>query len=137
MTLVTGILAVTLLPLGVVFTILGLADAGTMTPALGLALLAAGVLLAGIAGYSFTTSRARTRREEAARVSQGAAVVVEAKHNWNSQIGARHPLKLTVELAGGRHTRALHVPSHVDFKPGERIEVAYAPDDPANFVPVS
>ena len=126
--LVSGILAVTFIPLGIVFSILQ----GTV----GFVFLAVGLALAAIALVVFQSSRTRSARETAARVSQGSARVVEARHNYNSQIGVRHPVKLTVELAGGRHTRSLLVPSHVDWKPGEQIPVAYAPDDPANFVPV-
>jgi hypothetical protein len=136
LTLVMGISAVTFLPLGIVFTILGLADTGDFPLAIGLGCLAVGAIDAGIALFMFGSGRARTRREEAARISQGTARVIKAKHNWNSRVGARHPLSLTVELAGAQPTRALLVPSHVDWQPGETISVSYAPDDPANFVPV-
>jgi len=128
-TLVGGILAVTFIPLGIVFSI--------VFGALGFIFLAVGLVLATASGIAFARGRAHAAREEAARVSHGTATVVEAKHNYNSQIGVRHPLKLTVDLAGGRHTRSLLVVSHIDFKPGETVEVAYAPDDPANFLPVS
>jgi hypothetical protein len=132
-TLVLGITSVTFLPLGIVFTIL--AVAGDMPLALGLALLAIGAADAAFALYLFTSGRSRSRREEAARISHGTARVVEARHNWNSQVGARHPLKLTVELGGGQHTRDLLVPSHVDWQPGQTVAVTYAPEDPANFLP--
>jgi hypothetical protein len=126
--LVSGILAVTLIPLGIVFALL--------EPPLGLIFLGAGVLCALAALLTLRAGRARSAREEAARVTRGSAQVVEAKHNYHSQIGVRHPVELTVELAGGHRTRKLYVPSHIDWKPGERIEVAFAPEDPGNFVPV-
>jgi hypothetical protein len=126
--LVSGILAVTFIPLGIVFAF--------MEPPLGLTFLGVGVLFALGAAITLRAGRARNAREEAARVSHGTAEVVEAKHNYNSQIGVRHPVKLTVELAGGRRIRTLYVPSHLDWKPGERIEVAFAPADPGNFIPI-
>jgi hypothetical protein len=126
--LVSGILAATFIPLGIVFVFL--------EPSLGFIFLGVGVLCGLAALLTLRAGRARTAREDAARVSRGSAEVVEAKHNYHSQIGVRHPLKLTVELAGGRRTRTLYVPSHLDWKPGERIEVAFAPEDPGNFVPV-
>lgn len=126
--LVSGILALTLIPLGIVFVFL--------EPPLGLIFLGVGVFCGLAALLTLRAGRARSAREDAARVSRGSAEVVEAKHNYYSEIGVRHPLKLTVELAGGRRTRTLYVPSHIDWKPGERIEVAFAPEDPGNFVPV-
>jgi hypothetical protein len=126
--LVSGILAATFIPLGIVFVFL--------EPPLGLIFLGVGVLCGLASLLTLRAGRARSAREDAARVSRGSAEVVEAKHNYYSQIGVRHPLKLTVELAGGRRTRTLYVPSHVDWKPGERIEVAFAPEEPGNFVPV-
>lgn len=126
--LVSGILAVTFIPLGIVFAFL--------VPPLGFSFLGVGVLCALVSVLTHRAGRARSAREEAARVSRGDAVVVEVKHNYNSQVGVRHPVKVTVELAGGRRTRTLYVPSHLDWKPGERVAVAFAPDDPDNFVPV-
>jgi hypothetical protein len=126
--LVSGILAVTFIPLGIVFAFL--------EPPLGLIFIGVGVLCALAALFTLRVGRARSAREEAARISRGSGEVVEAKHNYHSRVGVRHPVKLTVELAGGRRTRTLYVPSHVDWKPGELIEVAFAPEDPGNFVPV-
>jgi hypothetical protein len=126
--LVSGILAVTFIPLGFVFAFL--------EPTLGLVFLAVGVVCALAALLTHRAGRARNAREEAARDERGSAEVVEAKHNYNSQIGVRHPVKLTVELAGGRRTRTLYVPSHINWKPGEWIEVAFAAEDPGNFVPI-
>lgn len=126
--LVSGILAVTFIPLGIVFAFL--------EPTLGLVFLGAGMLCGLAALLTLRAGRARGAREEAARTQRGSAEVVEAKHNYNSRIGVRHPVKLTVELAAGRRTRTLYVPSHIVWKPGERIEVVFAPEEPDNFVPV-
>ena len=127
--LVSGITAVTFIALGVVFSIVF----GT----LGLVFLAVGVLDAIVAAVVFGRGRRGGAREEAARISYGTAQVVEAKHSYGTQVGARHPVKLTVSLAGGQHTRTLLVPSHIDWKPGAPVDVRFAPDDPANFVPVA
>ena len=127
--LVTGITAVTFITLGVVFSIVF----GT----LGLVFLAVGVLDAIVAAVVFTRGRRGGARDEAARISHGTAQVVDAKHSWGTQIGTRHPVKLTVDLAGGQHTRSLLIPGHIDWKPGETVEVKFAPDNPANFVPVA
>jgi hypothetical protein len=127
--LVSGIFAVTFLPLGIVFSV--------VFGALGFALLAVGLAFTLVTLGLFTRGRARVQRETTARVSRGRATVIEAKHNYGSQIGVRHPVKLTVELSGGRYTRSLLVVSHIDWKPGEAIDVEFAPDDPANFVPVA
>jgi hypothetical protein len=126
--LVSGITAATLIPLGAVFSIVF----GTI----GYVLLAVGVLEACIAALFLLRWRGRNERETAARISHGNARVVGAKHNWSTRVGGRHPVLLTVELAGGRHSRSLLVPPTLDWKPGESISVTFAPDDPANFVPV-
>jgi hypothetical protein len=123
--LVTGITAVTFIALGAVFTVVF----GTM----GLIFLAIGVIDAIIALVVFTRGR---DRGAAARISHGTAQVVSADHSWGTQVGARHPVQLTVDFAGGQYTRSLLVPSHIDWKAGESISVTFAPDDPANFVPV-
>lgn len=122
--LVCGITAVTFIPLGIVFSIVF----GT----LGLVFLAVGLVDAIIAAVLLSRGR---DKGEAARISYGTAQVVEAKHQWGTQVGARHPVKLTVNFAGGQYTRSLLVPGHIDWKAGESVDVRYAPDDPANFVP--
>ncbi|MDA0178938.1 hypothetical protein OJ997_01430 [Solirubrobacter phytolaccae] len=127
--LVSGIMAVTFIGLGIVFSF----TFGT----LGIALLAFGVLDAIVALVVFSRARATGAREAVARISHTTARVVEAAHSWGTNIGNRHPVKLTVDLAGGRHTRTLLVPSHIDWKAGEPVDVKFAPDDPANFLPVA
>lgn len=127
--LVSGITAVTFIALGVVFSIVF----GTM----GLVFLAIGVIDAIVAIVVFSRARSGGARDEAARISHGTAQVVDAKHSWGTQVGTRHPVKLTVDFAGGQHTRSLLIPGHIDWKPGEMVDVKFAPDDPANFVPVA
>jgi hypothetical protein len=123
--LVCGITAVTFIPLGIVFSIVF----GT----LGLVFLAIGLIDAAVAAVLLRSGRDKGAAE---RISHGTAQVVGAQHSWGTQVGARHPVKLTVDFAGGQYTRSLLVPGHIDFKPGEVISVTYAPSDPANFVPV-
>ena len=45
-------------------------------------------------------------------------------------------MKLDVELGGGRRARTVYVPPTTSWQPGTAIDVAYAPADPDNFVPV-
>lgn len=123
--LVCGITAVTFIPLGIVFSIVF----GT----LGLVLLVIGVIDAIVAAVFLSQGR---DKGEAARISHSTAQVVRAQHRWGTQVGARHPVELTVDFAGGQYTRSLLIPSHLDWKPGDSISVTFAPDDPANFVPV-
>ena len=49
---------------------------------------------------------------------------MSAKHQWGTQVGARHPVKLTVDFAGGQYTRSLLIPGHLDWKPGEPVQSA-------------
>lgn len=124
--LVSGITAVTFIALGVVFSF--------VFGAIGFVLLAFGVFDAIVAAVIFTRGR---DKGAAARISHGTAEVVSARHSWNTQVGGRHPVKLTVDFAGGQHTRSLLVPSHIDWKAGESVAVSYEPTDPANFIPVA
>ena len=124
--LVCGITAVTFIPLGIVFSIVF----GT----LGLVFLAVGLADAAVAAVLLSRGR---DKGEAARISHGTAQVVSAKHQWGTQVGARHPVKLTVDFAGGQYTRSLLIPGHLDWKPGEPVQVRFAPGDPANFVPIA
>ena len=126
--LVSGITAVTFIALGVVFSLVF----GTM----GLVFLAVGVIDGVVAIVVFSRARSGGARDEAARISHGSAQVVDAKHSWGTQIGTRHPVKLTVQLSGGTYTRSLLIPGHIDWQPGATVDVKFAPDDPANFVPV-
>ena len=78
--LVCGILAVTFVPLGIVFTILGSTTDETFTP-IGLASLAAGVLLV-LAALGFRRrGRRRDALEASRRTSYAVAQVVEAVPN--------------------------------------------------------
>ena len=120
-TLVSGILAATFIPLGIVFTIL----AGDEFPiALGLTLLGIGLLSAIEAFVFHAIGRRRAAAEDAARVSAGRAQVVAVDHNWKlRRVGARQPGQAHASLDGRQYTRTLYVPSHLDWAPGEWIEI--------------
>jgi hypothetical protein len=133
--LVCGILAVTFVPLGIVFTILGQTTDQPFT-FIGLPFLGVGLLLCVVAFVARRRGRRRDAAEAAARISHGVAEIVEAVPNPYSRVGARYPMRLAVALAGGKYRRTLYVPFTCSWRPGDRIEVAYAPDNPANFVPV-
>ena len=133
--LVCGIVAVTFVPLGIVFTILGQTTDEPFTP-IGLPFLAAGVVLIVVAVYFRRRGRRRDAAEAEARTSHAVAEIVEAVPNPYSRIGARYPMQLDLALAGGRYRRTLYVPFTCTWRPGMRIEVAYQPDDPRNFVPL-
>lgn len=127
--LVAAILAITFVPLGLTFVLVG------FTPP-GVAFLGAGALCAAAAPALALTGRRDAAREEAARTGRGAAVVPDARLRTHSRIGAHHPLRLAVSIGGTRAARTLYVLPSVDFRPGSAIEVAFAPGDPDNFLPL-
>jgi hypothetical protein len=133
--LVCGIVAVTFVPLGIVFTILGVTTDEPFLP-IGLPLLAAGFVLVFVALFFRRRGRRRDAAEAEARTSYAVAEIVEAVPNPYSRVGARYPMRLDVALAGGRYRRTLYVPFTCSWRPGDRLQVAYEPDDPRNFVPV-
>jgi hypothetical protein len=135
-TLVTGILAVTFLPLGIAFAIIGFVAEPSAFKPLGLIFVGVGVVLVLLAMASRRRARRRDAAEESARTSRTQARVVEASLNPYSRVGSLNPMKLTVELAGGRRARTVYVPTVTNWQPGTDIDVAYAPLDPDNFVPV-
>jgi hypothetical protein len=134
--LVCGIVAVTFVPLGIVFTVLGQTTDSTFTP-IGLPFLGAGVVLVLLAVVFRRRGRRRDAAEAEARTSRTVVEIVEAVPNPYSRVGARYPMRLDVALAGARYRRTLYVPFTCSWRPGDRIEVAYAPDNPRNFVPVA
>lgn len=127
--LVAAILASTFLPLGVVFFAVG-------PTGLGLAFLTAGACCAAAAPLVGFLARRQTQRELDARTERTTAVVLEATLREHSRIGARHPLRLAVSIAGARVARTVYVLPHADYAPGRSIQVAFAPGNPANFLPL-
>jgi hypothetical protein len=123
--LTAAIIAMTLIPLGVAF----------LGP-LGLAFLAAGLGCAAMSAAAFLLGRRRDIKQEAERTAQDSAVVLDADLRLGSRVGAHHPLRLSVHLAGSRHTRTLYVLPNYTYAPGSLIRVAFAPGNPANFLPL-
>jgi hypothetical protein len=135
-TLVTGILAATFLPLGIAFAVIGLAGGPDAFVILGIIFAFVGLDSTVFALFWRGRAKARESAEAAARVSQARARVLEATMNPYSRVGNLSPLKLAVELGGGRQTRTVYVPASTSWQPGAEIDVAYAPDNPSNFVPL-
>ena len=135
-TLVTGILAVTFLPLGIAFAIIGAVSEPEAFFVLGLIFAFVGIDLAIVAVVFRGRAKRRDAEEAAARTSRTSAQVVEASLNPYSRVGTLNPMKLAVDLAGGRRARTVYVPPTTNCQAGMSIEVAYAPMDPDNFVPV-
>lgn len=135
-TLVTGILATTFLPLGITFAIIGFVSEPAAFKPLGLIFVAAGVVFALVAVLARRAGKRRDAEETAARTSRTTAQVLEASLNPYSRVGALSPMRLAVDLAGGRRSRTVYVPPTIGWQAGMEIEVAYAPMDPDNFVPV-
>ncbi len=135
-TLVTGILAVTFLPLGIAFAIIGFVSEPEAFVPLGLIFAGVGVVFAVVALLWHGRGKRRDADEAAARTSRTTAQVVEASLSPYSRVGALSPMKLAIDLAGGRRTRTVYVLPTTNWQAGEAIDVAYAPMDPDNFVPV-
>jgi hypothetical protein len=136
--LVTGILASVFLPLGVVFTLIGLlaGDVDRGSPEgfvyAGLPLLAVGVGLA----VAFAVSARRAKETRARRTARTSAEVLEARMNTGVRSSGKFALKLTVrfEPAGTATTSVMWDPMK-PLRPGDRIEVLYDPADPGSFEP--
>jgi hypothetical protein len=135
-TLVTGILAVTFLPLGIAFAIIGAVSEPEAFFLLGLIFAFVGLDLATFAIWWRAQAKRRDVEESAARTSRVSARVLAADINPYSRVGTLNPVKLEVEWGSGRRARTVYVPPTTSWQPGTAIDVAYAPADPDNFVPV-
>jgi hypothetical protein len=134
--LVAGILAATFLPLGIAFTVIGLVSEPETFLILGPIFAFVGIDLGIVALVWRGRAKQRDEAESAARTSRTSARVLEAALNPYSRVGTLNPMKLAVELDGGRRARTVYVPPTTNWQPGMAIDVAYAPMDPDNFVPV-
>jgi hypothetical protein len=139
--LVAVILAVTFLPLGVAFLVIGLAGGGDSFVPVGAALAAVGLLL--VLAWALLSARARKalEREEAARSARATATVEEVRLHPYVRIGTLITVTLTVAFAPSGSTRSfsrrLHLSPLARIEAGQAIEVAYDREDPANFMPVA
>ena len=135
--LLTGILAAVFLPLGIVFAVIGLVadDVDRGDPKaflyLGIPLALAGAALA----VAFVVLSRKERERKARRTAQASAEVLAANINHGVQLNAKRQLELTVRFpaAGELSGTFFWFPS---IPIGDRIDVRYDPDDPANFEPV-
>jgi hypothetical protein len=134
--LVTGILSATFLPLGIAFAIIGFVGEPAAFKPLGLIFVAVGLVCAVVAVIFRKRGRAADERERDARISRGTAEVLEARLNPYSRVGTRNPMKLAILLAGSRQERTVYVPPTYAYEPGKQIQVAFAPDNPGNFLPL-
>jgi hypothetical protein len=142
--LVVGILAVTFLPIGLTFTIIGLVvdepDRGRpeafLYTGIALGLVGAGFALAFVVLWRREAERRRRRREGLRTTAE----VVRAKLNPNVRTGSSMAMNLTVRFpsAGtpdGTVRRTLFVEPSSRLTEGARIEIVYDPADPSNFEP--
>jgi hypothetical protein len=140
--LVLGILALTFVPLGAVFVVLGLVvdepDSGSPEAFLysGIPILLVGVAFAG--GFVVLWRRERARRERRRAGLRATAEVVSADVNWAVRVNGRPALRLTVRFApAGTVTGTFLARAAESLAAGERIDVLYDPAEPSNFEPVS
>jgi hypothetical protein len=135
-TLVTGILAATFLPLGIAFAIIGLVSEPEAFLVLGVIFAFVGLDMATFAFIWRARTKRRDAEESAARTSRASARVLSAKLNPYSRVGTLNPLKLSVDLGGAPRARTVYVPPTMTWHEGTAIDVAYAPENPENFVPL-
>lgn len=143
--LTLGILAVTLVPLGVVFIVLGLVldDPHRSRPEafvyVGAPLAVTGLLLtvAFVALWRREAARRRRRRQGL----RTRAEVVRADVDRRVRVKDKPALRLTVRLpaastSDGTVSGTFFAAARYDMTPGEWIEIVYDPAEPANFEPV-
>jgi hypothetical protein len=140
--LVLGILAVVFVPLGLIFTVLGLTvdevDRGSPEGFVyaGLPILAVGLVFAGAFLVLWRKERARRARRRAGLRTR--AEIVSAELNWAVRVNGRPALKLTVHFApAGTVSGTFLAGGEQSLRAGDAIEVLYDPAEPANFEPVS
>lgn len=144
--LVLGILAAVFLPLGLVFTVVGLTanevDSGEprdfLRLGIALAAVGAGFALAFLVASRREAERRRRRREGL----RATAEVVRARVNPNVRVGSSVTVDLTVRFAtagtpDGTVTRTLLVAPFSRLEEGATIEILYDPADPSNFEPAA
>lgn len=136
--LVAAILGLVFTALGLTFTVLGAVGdgSGDAFASIGPVLLAIGLVNAALAGLYRVARRRAEQERAAARTERATATVVASSLNGGVRVAGRHPLTLTVDLLGRHVTGRALVYPHQTPEPGTPIDVAFAPGDPANFVPV-
>ena len=144
--LILGILAVTLVPLGVVFVVLGLVldepDRGQPDTFLYVGAPLALTGLAFTAAFIFLWRREAARRQRRRQGLRTRAEVVRADVDWGVRVNDRPALRLTVRLpaastSDGTVSGTFHTGAWYELTPGEWIDIVYDPAEPANFEPVA
>jgi hypothetical protein len=138
--LVVGSLAATLLPLGAVFIVIGLVaddvDRGSPEGFLyaGVPIATVGLFLA-LASLGLWRQAVERRRRRRLRT---AVEVVSVRLHPNIRSRGTVAMDLTVRLPGGAPgSRRFFVLPGLQPEAGGRVEIAYDPDDPSNFEPVT
>ena len=139
--LLSGILAATFIPLGVVFTLIGLLDdhrdRGSPKAFLYVGLPIAAASFACLAAFLVLWRREAARRRRRRQGLRAGAEVVSAELNWRVRVNGRPMLTLTVRLPDGTVSGNFVLRHWPPPDPGTRIDVVYDPADPANFEPVT
>jgi hypothetical protein len=139
--LASGILALTFLPLGVIFTVIGLTvdevDEGDpeVFAYIGIPILVVGLGFAGAFLVLWRKERARRARRRAGL--RAPAEIVSADVNWKVRVNGRPALKLTVRFGDTTASRTFLAGGDLSVRTGDTIEVLYDPAEPANFEPAS
>jgi hypothetical protein len=140
--IIFGILAATFVPLGIVFTVIGLTvdDVDEGSPEafvyLGIPILLVGLALAAAFLVLWRKERARRARRRAGLRAQ--AEIVSADVNWSVRVNGRPALKLTVSFSpAGTVSGTFLAGGNYSLRAGDSIEVLYDPAEPANFEPAS
>jgi hypothetical protein len=138
----SGILAATFLPIGVVFTLVGLLDkhpdrgSAKAFVYLGIPFLIAAVACSTV--FLVLSRREAARRRVRRAGLRASAEVVRADFNWKVRINGRPTLRLTVRLPGQDTVSGTFLAGNGPLPaPGGRIDVLYDPADPSNFEPVA
>jgi hypothetical protein len=143
--LVLGILALTFVPLGVVFVIVGLVvdepDRGRPEAFLYIGAPAALAGLAFAVAFIVLWRREAARRRRRRQGLRTKAEVVRADVNWHVRVNGRPALHLTVRFpaagtSDGTVTGTFLARARREPAPGEWIDIVYDPADPSNFEPV-
>ncbi|HEX6025017.1 MAG TPA: DUF3592 domain-containing protein [Solirubrobacter sp.] len=139
--LLLGIFAITLLPMGVVFGVIGLVaddvDRGSPEAFLYLGIVFTVVAAALAVGFGVLQRRELARRRRRRAGLRTRAEIVRVRLNPSVHSGARVSTHLTVRFAGaGEVSTPLFALPHT-YAEDATIDVVYDPAEPANFEPVS
>jgi hypothetical protein len=139
--LVFGILALTFVPIGVIFTVIGLTvdevDEGDPQAFvyIGIPILAVGLGFAGAFFVLWRKDRARRARRRAGLRAR--AEILSANVNRSVRVNGKPALKLTVRFGDTTASGTFLAGGDYSLRTGDTIEVLYDPAEPTNFEPAS